>query len=340
MGDQDSDNVAFDLQKGHDVDIQNKTSRKTHKCSYPDCNAVFLRPSRLERHMRSHTGERPYKCSHPGCTKSYTNSSHLKRHAETHNPVKKVYKCTECPLTISNFHGMKRHYTRMHGDKKITCKECGETFNKKHQFAKHQATVHSANVVYKCNKCNRSYLDFLKYTRHRKAHKTYSCPECSKEFDKFTHLRTHRTQHIRNYTCDTCDKVFFSKYGLRMHCKIHLEDRLVLPCPYDNCHRFYHFKSNLESHMRIFHLGEKFYCDICSMGLTSKQRLIEHIQRHNEPKKRKISEVHRKKRKDAGVPRRSALSALIGVNLPHDLEKMVMSRETRINDTATTLEVS
>lgn len=92
--------------------------------------------------------------------------------------------------------------------------------------------------------------------------------------------------------------------------------------------------------MRIKHLGKKFYCDMCSMGLTSKQKLIEHIQRHYELKKKKKKKVQQKKRKDAGIPKRSVLTALIGVNLPYHLEKMVMERETVMNDTSTTSKAS
>lgn len=76
------------------------------------------------------------------------------------------------------------------------------------------------------------------------------------------------------------------------------------------------------------------------MGLTTKANLIRHIQRHYKPKERKKNKIQRKKRKDAGVPKKSVLSALIGVNLPSNLEKMVLERETKINDTATTLEAS
>lgn len=117
-----------------------------------------------------------------------------------------------------------------------------------------------------------------------------------------------------------------------MHCKIHFEDRLVLPCPYDNCHRFYFFEFSLEEHVRLNHLGKKFFCDICSVGLASKQRLKEHTQNHHDPKKRRKRKTQQK-RKDAGISKRSMLSALIGVNLPHHLEKMVLKRETKINDT-------
>lgn len=146
---------------------------------------------------------------------------------------------------------------------------------------------------------------------------------------------------ISDYKCDTCNKVFLSKSTLRIHCKIHFKDRLVLPCPYDDCQRIYFFQSNLKEHVRIKHLGKKFYCDMCSMGVTSKQKLIEHIQRHYKPKEKKEKpKKQRKKRKDAGIPKRSVLTALIGVNLPHNLEKLMMERETITNDITVTLAAS
>lgn len=57
IAEQDSNDIVSDLQSKHDSNIQNEESKKKYKCNYPDCYAVFLRPSRLERHMRLHTGE-------------------------------------------------------------------------------------------------------------------------------------------------------------------------------------------------------------------------------------------------------------------------------------------
>ncbi|KYQ55306.1 Transcription factor IIIA, partial [Trachymyrmex zeteki] len=337
----DNDNITSDCQNGYNIDIENKKSQKKYKCNYPNCSATFLRPNRLERHINSHTGERPYKCVHPGCTKSYTNSSHLKRHSETHISVKKVYKCKECLMLMSTLHNLKRHYKRMHSEKKLSCKECGIAFNKRYQLVNHQAEQHSKSM-YKCDKCTKSFGTLSIFDRHRKTHeKHYPCSECSEKFENLMLLNAHtKAKHVTTYKCDTCGKVFLNKDHLREHCKIHFEDRLVLPCPYDNCHRTYFFKSNLDEHIRSTHLGKKFYCDICSMGLTTKANLIRHIQRHYKPKERKKNKIQRKKRKDAGVPKKSVLSALIGVNLPSNLEKMVLERETKINDTATTLEAS
>lgn len=82
--------------------------------------------------------------------------------------------------------------------------------------------------------------------------------------------------------------------------------------------------------MRIRHLGKRFYCDICSAGLTSKQKLIAHIQQHDEPKKPKKKRKPQKRRKDAGVSKKSVLTAMIRVNFPAQLEKMMLTRESAI----------
>ncbi|XP_039307596.1 MDS1 and EVI1 complex locus protein EVI1-A isoform X1 [Solenopsis invicta] len=343
IGDQDSDRVASDLQNEHKTDTQvEKESKKTHKCNYPDCQAVFPRSSKLERHMRLHTGEvtiRPYQCSHLGCTKSYTNSSHLKRHLETHNLVKKAYECTKCSMTVSSLHNLRRHYKRTHCE--LFCKECDLTFSKKYQLNKHLAQHLGLRGPYKCDKCNISYMSGYRFRLHKMMHeKRYPCPVsgCSEVFDQCVLMRKHKAKHY--YTCDVCSKVFLGLGRFKTHCKIHSENKVSIPCPYDNCHKVYTSNSNLNTHVRAKHLGVKFYCDLCSVGLVSKKRLEIHIQSHYAKSKPKKEKKKPSKRKDAGIPKKSNLSALIGVNFSHHLEQMIMKRETKINDTPTTVEVS
>lgn len=119
---------------------------------------------------------------------------------------------------------------------------------------------------------------------------------------------------------------------LKLHSKIHSKVRMVMLCPYDKCHRVYHYKSNLEQHIKIKHFGEKFYCDICTIGVTSKQKLIEHIKRHYEPKTEQntSNKIQRKKRKDSGIPKKSVIGKLIGCDFPRDIEKQLLKRETTI----------
>ncbi|KAK2581653.1 hypothetical protein KPH14_002152 [Odynerus spinipes] len=281
--------------------------KKQYVCKYAGCNASYLKPSQLSRHTRLHTGEKPYKCNHPGCSKAYTNSSHLKRHAETHNLIKKRLQCNKCFLTISNYHNLKRHYTRVHSDNVLTCNECNMAFKKKHQLIQHIAT-HCGYTSFKCGKCNKIYTNIRRLKRHETTHekeqKRYPCqvPECSEVFDKWTLLCKHeKTEHVIDYKCDQCGKKFSTKARLKYHFKIHEKDRPFIPCPYDECNRKYVSESNLKSHIKVYHLGQKFICDICKMGLSSQRKLKEHIMRIHEGKTKKATSrrSERRKRKDA-----------------------------------------
>ncbi|XP_014481634.1 PREDICTED: zinc finger protein 681-like [Dinoponera quadriceps] len=335
--DQDSDNISTGFQHGHD-DVKTLITsprKKVHKCTESGCHAIFSTASKLRRHKRHHTGERPYICTHPKCTKSYMSSSHLKRHLKTHDITKTVYQCQHCPMKISNQDNLKRHYRRRHSvdsKSKISCGECGMTFNKKFHLTQHQAE-HFGTTSYKCDKCDKSFSTNTKLSRHEKSHdRSYPCPVsgCSEVFQKFSHLRTHKKmKHVTEYHCDKCNKIFFLKSKLRSHLKIHSENRMVIPCPYENCDRAYLQKCNLDYHIKSWHLGQKYYCDICSAGLKSKSKLVLHIKRHYEPKERKKNK-ERKKRKDSGIPKKSVISKLIGCNFPHQLEKLLLARETTI----------
>ncbi|XP_043256004.1 zinc finger protein 317-like, partial [Colletes gigas] len=326
------------IQKSDVPFAQAMVDEKRYKCTYIGCNAAFVRPNRLARHIRFHTGERNYICTYAGCDKAYTNSSHLKRHMETHCLTKKMYQCPECPSVVSNLHNLKRHYNLMHGDHgKLTCTECGQTFTKKYHLATHMIT--HTGVKHKCDQCNRSFTNIRTFKRHKENHvtrkKRYSCTVsgCSEIFEKWLLLCAHlKTQHVIYYRCKDCDKVFLSKYHLKVHSQVHIENRSVIPCPYDKCPRVYYFKKNLDFHIKINHLGLKYQCDICKVEISSKFRLSEHIQKFHmsEERIKRTKKLQRKKRKDAGSHKKSAVSALVGVNLPPKLEKVVLKRKENI----------
>ncbi|XP_043801032.1 zinc finger protein 888-like [Apis laboriosa] len=314
--------------------IKTTEREKPYKCSFVGCNLAFYRPSRLQRHIRFHTGEKNYKCNYPGCDKAYTNNCHLKRHMKNHSIKKALYKCPECSLYISNRDNLKRHYKRIHD--RLTCKKCNETFIKKYQLKIHMTTQHL--VSYKCNECNKNFTNLTKFKRHESSHKKsdkqYSCnmPECNEVFKKWLLLCAHiKTQHVRDHKCKDCDKIFLTKRHLKIHSKVHMENRSVLSCPYEKCPRVYYFNWNLKQHIRTYHLGEKYECDICKIKIVNKKRLAEHIQKlHMSEKRIKQSKKLRKKRKDAGLPKKSTASKLIGINLSPEMEKIILERKEDI----------
>ncbi|XP_066992083.2 MDS1 and EVI1 complex locus protein EVI1-A [Anabrus simplex] len=87
------------------------------------------------------------------------------------------------------------------------------------------------------------------------------------------------------YTCETCGKLFHNKTRLTHHVAVHLDpsQRPVFPCPHKTCSRFYYAKKNVDYHMRVFHEGKKNKqkCHICGKKLSSKQKLKNHLKRHD-----------------------------------------------------------
>ncbi|XP_026670810.1 zinc finger protein 888-like [Ceratina calcarata] len=310
-------------------------ANKRYKCTFPECSLSFLRPSRLERHIRVHTGERHFKCSYPECNKAYTNNCHLKRHMKFHSI--QLHRCPECELYLRNQHNLKRHFNRMHKDlDRLTCKECKKVFPKKYQLQRHM-TEHSTS--YTCKMCNKTFTNIRKFNRHKKSHepgdKQYPCPVlgCTEVLGKWLFLQAHiKTQHVNDHRCKDCDKVFLSRNHLRNHSIIHVKDRPRLSCPYDKCPRVYMTQSTLTTHIRIYHLDKKFECDICKVRIGTKSNLRFHIEKlhMSERKIKEIKRTQRKRRKDIGIPTRSAVSKLVGVNLPPKIEKLILERKEPI----------
>ena len=61
-----------------------KKKRGQHECDV--CGKMFLSPSKLAVHMRTHTNERPYECD--VCEKHFTQSGSLKAHMRIHTNEK------------------------------------------------------------------------------------------------------------------------------------------------------------------------------------------------------------------------------------------------------------
>lgn len=73
-------------------------SKKKYNCPY--CPKVMSSPSKLKKHIFSHTGERPFKCTVKGCNKRYMCKSHLNSHLHIHEMKNQAIK--ECQQSMYN----------------------------------------------------------------------------------------------------------------------------------------------------------------------------------------------------------------------------------------------
>uniref|UniRef100_A0A672N0A9 C2H2-type domain-containing protein n=1 Tax=Sinocyclocheilus grahami TaxID=75366 RepID=A0A672N0A9_SINGR len=93
-----------------------------NQCSI--CLKNFPYPSKLARHILSHTNSRPFKCQ--VCLKSFRYQGHLQLHVRIHK--KKVYDCPVCHKRFGAPSKLKRHCLIHRNQRPFECSICCRAF--------------------------------------------------------------------------------------------------------------------------------------------------------------------------------------------------------------------
>ncbi|XP_044736228.1 zinc finger protein 239-like [Chrysoperla carnea] len=297
---------------------------KKFACSFENCKASFPKKSKLVVHERVHTNERPFVCDN--CGKAYISNSHLKRHINTtHSEVRPTYKCSICMLNLRSLTNLRKHQARLHvnGRKyQYECDECQQGFYKKSQLNAHIFS-HTQKAPYTCSHCSEGFLNRASLKKHeKKSHTEYPCSVCDEKFNRWTDLLLHKKVNHKKVTtkefkCEKCVKAFSKQEHLTAHEETHKDIRTFFTCPEENCEREYLYKRNLVQHIKIAHEKKVYKCEFpnCEKILQHKKTFIHHMNLHNKPlnSTEKIKTKQRAKRKDAGVPKYSAIMQLSGL---------------------------
>uniref|UniRef100_A0A3F2YW30 Protein krueppel n=1 Tax=Anopheles dirus TaxID=7168 RepID=A0A3F2YW30_9DIPT len=158
------------------------TGERPHKCEI--CNRGFSQLSNLRSHRKTHSKVKPYKChlclksftvldnltAHSTkclkdkfrctlCSKSFAKEGNLLSHLQSHSEgiVEKMFKCEMCPKSFKNKEDWKRHVRVHTGEKPYTCDICSKGFAQKANLLSHRKTHLKPNVVYKCERCARTF---------------------------------------------------------------------------------------------------------------------------------------------------------------------------------------
>ncbi|XP_068205907.1 transcription factor IIIA-like isoform X3 [Palaemon carinicauda] len=291
-------------------------------CEIEGCGKIFHKQIKFDEHHNIHTGARPFKCPEGGCDCTYARKQHLRRHIaishESKIPHQECFKCEDCDKVMKNKYCLAKHHYRAHVRKNFKCTECGKTFTKQNHLKSH-SFVHTGIEPYRCEYpgCGERFMLPSRVRRHALVHirGCYTCPNesCGETFDVHNALRNHlATSHPK--VCDVCGKTFRHLAQLRNHRKIHDDVREAFFCPTPKCDRYFYAERNLSKHIRDKHEGSTIYqCSICSLRLSTKQKLAHHMALHSPSYKRSYhSNNPRKPRKDKGVSKTDYARLLSG----------------------------
>ena len=111
--------------------------KRGHECDV--CEKMFVTPSRLATHMRTHTNEKPYECD--VCEKRFSRSENLKVHMRIHTN-EKPYECDVCDKAFRQLGNLKSHMRIHTNERPYECDVCDKAFRQLAHLQSHMRTQH------------------------------------------------------------------------------------------------------------------------------------------------------------------------------------------------------
>lgn len=178
---------------------------------------------------------------------------------------------------------------------KYPCPFCPYQGNYSYHFKTH-IKIHLNIKPYSCKYCSRTFSHKASRDTHLNIHKNlkpFLCLICAQSFRTLTLMKRHTLcdhHNIRNYFCSYCNKTYKDKKTLDVHILMHMNLK-PHKCHYADCTKACRQVSNLLSHIRIYHTGERpFKCKFCGFAFKESHHLDNHLSMHLGKTKRNICE--------------------------------------------------
>ena len=179
---------------------------------------------------------------------------------------------------------MKRRKVVINGERKYSCKTCGQIFTRSNNLKVHER-IHTGEKPFKCKYCEKTLSQIQNLKQHERIHtgeKPFKCKYCHKEFNQFRTQKLHERIHTgEKFECEHCQKKYTTKQMLQMHERTHTGES---PYKCKTCPKIFKSRQELQVHERI-HTGEKpFKCVICDKSFTQSHSLKSHERIHSKQK--------------------------------------------------------
>ncbi|CAL4095161.1 unnamed protein product, partial [Meganyctiphanes norvegica] len=187
------------------------------------CQRFFSSPSSLKIHQNmEHRDGLICKEICQVCGEKYPTTFTLKRHMMTH---KREHQCNYCGKNMSTKASLEVHINMIHTkEQSYLCPHCQREFFVKHLLQMHVKRVHSdrRDFQFKCNICNKSYLQEWELVLHNKTHtneRNFKCDVCGEAFYTISRMRYHRATHktTRDSECPVCNQMFRRDVDTKNH---------------------------------------------------------------------------------------------------------------------------
>jgi len=168
------DKVHDDRSEEEAIEKNNdEIDKKRYGCNF--CNKRFNAPSKLIRHVKTHTGERPFTCT--TCGKSFAEKHKLTRHVKNvhldkRKKCEKKHECAICGRLFakSNLTGHLETHLDNLVEKKHACTICHKRFENKSGLTNH-IRIHTGEQPFQCHICKKRFAQKSNYTAHMNTHK-------------------------------------------------------------------------------------------------------------------------------------------------------------------------
>jgi len=262
---------------------------------------VCLKPVKnIKDHTKKHIEITCNYC--PICAAPIENISRLLNHVYCHNyglpldfvlynEIEDLY-CYLCDSNSPNLEQFFIHYVRHFENFQdeasvVHCTYCGKQIRR--MTLRGHFKSHSTLITFDCDLCDRKYVHASGLNRHiqssHKGNKKYKCPMCPEVLKSNEALKNHLSGHEnpRPFQCHLCGRTFSLQKHLYHHNKYHHSSTDLRKVTCADCGMVFSCVSVLYRHHKTVHLGIKeFQCEVCSVQLSTKHYLKEHLRTHSQ----------------------------------------------------------